>query len=101
MTPEEALAMARECAAKALEGRDIALRVMAGERDDNHEVQSALLAIDRMEERVRVETERCARIAENLQFPEGYQWSDSNIQKFKFGAITAAAAIRETPHAEG
>lgn len=62
MTPEEALAMARECAAEAKEGSFTAHlapecieEIREGGHDDWEEVQSALLAIDRMQERVRAE----------------------------------------------
>ena len=62
MTPEEKLAMARECAAEAKEGSFTAHlapecieEIREGGHDDWEEVQSALLAIDRMQERVRAE----------------------------------------------
>lgn len=85
MTPEEKLAMAESLIpACAIE--------LHGQRlHPEAEVKRAiLLAIDRMQERVRAETERCARIA------EGHVNRPLHLLP-----KTIAAAIRETPHAEG
>lgn len=96
MTPEQKLEMARECAAVALRNRNMpspsieANDIENGNRDEHSAVQSALLAIERMQERVRAETERCARIA------EGHVNRPLHLLP-----KTIAAAIRETPHAEG
>lgn len=90
MTPEEKLAMARECQKEAYR---MAQDDVTTFRD--YGVQSALLAIDRMQERVRAETERCARIAEDeLTKCKTRTWG-------WYICHHIAAAIRETQHAEG
>lgn len=65
MTPEEKLAMARECAAAYFENDPLdtgrkelaALIRKGGPADDQDATQICLLAIDRMQERVRAETD--------------------------------------------
>ena len=111
MTPEEKLAMAESLIpACAIE--------LHGQRlHPEAEVKRAiLLAIDRMQARVRAETERCARIAEKrreARFEENgtTEW-DTNASYYQ-GPMAEiyeeldeedeaiATAIRETPHAEG
>lgn len=60
MIPEEKLAMARECAAAICDEDKCSPLVVAGfadsQFDDHPAVRCALLAIDRMQERVRAET---------------------------------------------
>lgn len=64
ITPEEKLAMARECAAAYFENdpldtgrKDLAALIRkGGPADDQDATQICLLAIDRMQERVRAET---------------------------------------------
>lgn len=57
MTPEEKIAMARECAAEVWSNISDATLILSGRYDHIPTVQSALLAIDRMQERVRAETD--------------------------------------------
>lgn len=63
MTPEESLALARECQREAYRMAEDDVTTF---RD--YGIQSALLAIERMEERVRAETER-------LRNPKQEMWS--------------------------
>ena len=120
MTPEEKLAMARECAAAICDEDKCSPLVVAGfadsQFDDHPAVRCALLAIDRMQERVRAETERCARIAEKrreARFEEnGTREPDTNATYYEGHMAeiyeeldeedeAISSAIRETPHAEG
>ena len=105
MTPEEKLAMARQIVGRFIEGdSDNPMRVASankyyeGRADTSDEIRIALLAIDRMQERVRAETERCAEIAETGLLAFSELW-EIEIRDDTHRQI--AAAIKETPHAEG
>ena len=111
MTHDEKLAMARECAAEAKEGSFTAHlapecieEIREGGHDDWEEVQSALLAIDRMQERVRAETERLQPPADVFDTAFvlqqiGRQATNTDVRQV--AAWVLSTAIRETPHAEG
>lgn len=102
MTPEEKLAMARQIVGRFIEGdSDNPMRVASankyyeGRADTSDAIRVTILAIERMQERVRAETERCAMIAEDeLTKCKTRTWGWYICHRI-------AAAIRETPHAEG
>ena len=120
MTPEEALAMARECAdigyAQTL-AQAICLDVAElPDRTSPHDWPDAMLVTadelteivirqsqERMEERVRAETERCAALADDHSFALDIDtWMTMTKKDISaYACRSVAAAIRETPHAEG
>jgi hypothetical protein len=97
MTPEEKLALATEIA------RDLAKTDYAGLQVYlPFGCGTALLAIERMEERVRAESERCARIAEETAeyFMSEEYATGQPLSSFdeRFACKQVAKAIRETSH---
>lgn len=116
MTPEEKLAMARECVAKSVDKDEVSPRVIAGfmngEFDEHPAFRvalcAALLAIQatetRMQERVRAETERLQPPADVFDTAFvlqqiGRQATNTDVRQV--AAWVLSTAIRETPHAEG
>lgn len=87
MTPEQKLALARECAAEYSTG---GIRIIEGQYDDDRAVQAALLAI----ERTRIATlEEAASVAENIERSKLAKEYGYTPAFFRAG-MAIAAAIR-------
>lgn len=100
MTPEEKLATALQLAEKVVSAANIVSHDGYYELDIDAVTVVLSEAIERMQERVRAETERCEGIvAARMKTLAALEGSFAS-QRF-MEAEMILAAIRETPHAEG